>query len=40
MAAPSFTLVDLALPIAALLGIGVVSGAIGLLRARDLVVAR
>jgi hypothetical protein len=40
MAAPSFTYAELALPLAALLGIGVVTGAIGLWRARDLVVAR
>ena len=40
MAAPSFTYGDLALPLAALLGIGVATGAIGLWRARGLVVAR
>ncbi|HET7645160.1 MAG TPA: ABC transporter permease [Candidatus Limnocylindria bacterium] len=40
MSAPSFTYADLALPLAALLGIGIVTGAIGLWRARGLVVAR
>jgi ABC-2 type transport system permease protein len=40
MAAPSFTYTDLALPLAALLGIGLVTGAIGLWRARGLVVSR
>ena len=40
VAAEGYQLPDLALPIAALLGIGVVTGAIGLLNARRLVVAR
>ncbi|MGH2446406.1 MAG: hypothetical protein ACRDGD_10260, partial [Candidatus Limnocylindria bacterium] len=40
MAAPSFSLVDLALPLGALLAFGVVTGGIGLVRARQLVVAR
>jgi ABC-2 type transport system permease protein len=40
LAAPSATLSDLALPLAALLAIGVITGAIGLFRARDIVVAR
>ncbi len=40
MAAPSFTLADIALPAGVLLAMGLVTGAIGLVRARGLVVAR
>jgi ABC-2 type transport system permease protein len=40
MAAPSFTLPDVALPAGVLLAMGLVTGAIGLVRARGLVVAR
>jgi len=40
MATTSFTYADLALPLAALLAIGLVTGAIGLWRARGLVVSR
>ena len=40
MAAPSFTIADLAAPMAALLAFGVVTGAIGLVRATGIVAAR
>lgn len=40
LAAPSATVADIALPVAALFGIGLVTGAIGLVRARGLVVSR
>lgn len=40
MAAPTFTLADLVLPVAVLLAMGLVTGAVGLVRARSLVVAR
>jgi ABC-2 type transport system permease protein len=40
LAAPSFVLADLALPIGALLAFGVITGGIGLLRASSLVVPR
>lgn len=40
LAAPSATVADVAVPVAALFGIGLVTGAIGLVRARGLVVGR